>query len=107
MSSALDVTDATWQSEVLDSPIPVLVDLWAPWFGPCKMMGPTIDQLAGEMEDKLKVVKLNTQEHPEVAARYGVMSIPNFVVLKSGAVAHQMVGAMPYAAFKAAVEPHI
>ncbi|MBL6720612.1 MAG: thioredoxin [Planctomycetes bacterium] len=107
MSSALDVTDATWQSEVLDSPIPVLVDFWAPWCGPCKMMGPTIDQLAGEMEGKLKVVKLNTQEHPEVAARYGVMSIPNFVVLKSGAVAHQMVGAMPYAAFKAAVEPHI
>ena len=107
MGSALDVTDATWQSEVLDSPIPVLVDFWAPWCGPCKMMGPTIDQLAGEMEGKLKVVKLNTQEHPEVAARYGVMSIPNFVVLKSGAVAHQMVGAMPYAAFKAAVEPHI
>ena len=107
MGSALDVTGANWQSEVLDSPIPVLVDFWAPWCGPCKMMGPTIDQLAGEMEGKLKVVKLNTQEHPEVAARYGVMSIPNFVVLKSGAVAHQMVGAMPYAAFKAAVEPHI
>ncbi len=107
MSSALDVTDANWQAEVIDSTIPVLVDFWAPWCGPCKMMGPSVDQLADELDGKLKVVKLNTQDSPDVAARYGIMSIPTFLVLKKGEVAHTVSGAMPYPAFKTAIEPHI
>ena len=107
MSSPLDVTDANWQAEVIDSSTPVLVDFWAPWCGPCKMMGPSVDQLAGEFEGKLKVVKLNTQDCPDVAARYGIMSIPTFLVLKNGEVSHTISGAMPYTAFKEAVEPHV
>lgn len=106
-ASTIDVTDANWDADVLQSDMPVFVDFWAPWCGPCKMMGPTVDQLAGEFEGRLKVVKLNTQDHPDVAARYGVMSIPMFVVMKGGEVTHQMVGAKPYAAFKAEVEPHV
>lgn len=107
MSSPLDVTDANWQAEVIDSSTPVLVDFWAPWCGPCKMMGPSVDQIAGEFDGKLKVVKLNTQDCPDVAARYGIMSIPTFLVLKNGEVSHTISGAMPYPAFKEAVEPHV
>lgn len=107
MSSPLDVTDANWQAEVIDSSTPVLVDFWAPWCGPCKMMGPSVDQLAGEFDGKLKVVKLNTQDCPDVAARYGIMSIPTFLVLNNGEVSHTISGAMPYPAFKEAVEPHV
>ena len=107
MRSPLDVTDANWQAEVIDSSTPVLVDFWAPWCGPCKMMGPSVDQLAGEFDGKLKVVKLNTQDCPDVAARYGIMSIPTFLVLKNGEVYHTISGAMPYPAFKEAVEPHV
>ena len=103
MSSALDVTDSNWQSEVLDSDTPVLVDFWAPWCGPCKAMGPFVDKLAEDMGDKLKVVKLNTQDNPEVPARYGIVSIPTFIVVKGGEVQNQVMGAQPYASLKAAV----
>ena len=107
MSSALDVTDSNWQSEVLDSSTPVLVDFWAPWCGPCKAMGPFVDKLAEEMGDKLKVVKLNTQDNPDVPARYGIVSIPTFIVVKGGEVQNQVMGAQPYDSLKAAVEPHL
>ncbi|MCB9914466.1 MAG: thioredoxin [Planctomycetes bacterium] len=103
MSNAQDVTDSTWESTVLKSDLPVLVDFWADWCGPCKAMGPAVDKLAEEFAGKLKVLKLNTQDNPEVPGRYGVVSIPTFMLFKGGEVVHQMLGSMPYAAFKSEV----
>jgi thioredoxin 1 len=107
MSNALDVTDSTWESAVIQSDTPVLVDFWAPWCGPCKAMGPYVDKLAEELDGKLKVVKLNTQDNAEVPAKYGIISIPTFMVIKGGEVAAQIVGAQKYDALKGAVEPHL
>ena len=107
MSQAQDVTDSTWESAVLQSDTPVLVDFWAEWCGPCKAMGPYVDKLAEEMDGKLKVVKLNTQDNTEVPARYGITAIPTFLVIKGGEVAQQIIGQQPYDNLKAAVEPHL
>jgi len=107
MSNALDVTDSTWESAVLKSETPVLVDFWAEWCGPCRAMSPFVDQLADEYGSKLKVVKLNTQDNMEVPARYGINSIPTFLLIKDGEVTEQIRGAMPYEKLKQAVEPHL
>jgi thioredoxin 1 len=93
--SAQHVTDQDFDTEVLQSTIPVLVDFWAPWCGPCQMLGPIIDQLAGELAGTVKVVKVNVDESPQVAGRYTIMSIPTMLVIKAGAVVDQIVGAMP------------
>ena len=105
MSKAADVTDSLWDSQVLKSDIPVLVDFWAEWCGPCKAMGPYVDKLADETAGKLKVLKLNTQDNPDVPARYGINAIPTFLIIKNGQVVHQFVGSMPYDRFKAQVAP--
>ena len=107
MSNALDVTDSTWESAVLKSEVPVFVDFWAPWCGPCRTMGPYVDKLAEEYEGKLKVVKLNTQDNLEVPSRYGITSIPTFILVKDGEVQNQIVGAQRYDNLKAAVDPHV
>jgi thioredoxin 1 len=103
MSNAIDVTDSQWDATVLKSDTPVLVDFWAEWCGPCRAMSPYVDKLAEELQGKLKVVKLNTQDNMEVPARYGINSIPTFLLIKGGEVAHQIVGSMPYEKFKEAV----
>jgi thioredoxin 1 len=107
MSNAMDVTDSTWETTVLQSETPVLVDFWAEWCGPCKAMTPYVDKLAEDFPDTLKVVKINTQDNTEVPSRYGITAIPTFLVIKNGEVASQIVGAQPYDKLKAAVEEHL
>ena len=89
------VSDASFEQEVLKSSIPVLIDFWAPWCGPCKAIAPIIDEVAKDYAGKLKVVKLNVDDNPETAARYGIRSIPNLLIIKNGQVKDQIVGAVP------------
>ena len=91
----VEVTDATFTSEVEHSNIPVLLDLWADWCGPCHILAPTVDQLAKEMADRVKVGKLNIDENPDTANRFGVRSIPTLLVLKSGKEVDRLVGVQP------------
>lgn len=90
-----EFTDANFDAEVVQSSTPVLVDFWAPWCGPCKMLAPTIDALASDYAGRLKVGKLNTDEAENTAAKYGIRSIPTLLVFKNGEVVHQLVGALP------------
>jgi thioredoxin 1 len=104
MSQAAEVTDSQWESAVLESDVPVLVDFWAEWCAPCRAMGPYIDKLAQEYNGRLKVLKINTQDNTEVPARYGITAIPTYLLLKKGEVVKQMVGSQPYDALKKVVE---
>jgi len=88
----LEVNQDTFEQEVLKSEIPVLVDLWAPWCGPCRALTPTVEDIASEYDGKLKVVKLNIDESPTIAANYSVMSIPTLLIFKDGNVEGQIVG---------------
>ena len=89
------VTDANFDQEVLKSDQAVLIDFWAPWCAPCRAIAPLIDELAGEYAGRLKVVKINVDDNPETPARYGVRGIPNLLIIKSGQVKEQIVGAVP------------
>lgn len=93
----LKFTTADFQKEVLDSDIPVLVDFYADWCGPCKMMSPVLDQLSAELDGKIKIGKVNVDDDPDLAGQYKVMSIPNFVLIKNGQVVDQVIGAVPKA----------
>ena len=94
-SNTITVTDENFDKEVLQSDIPVLVDFWAEWCGPCKIVGPTIDALASDYEGKLKVAKLNVDSSPETAGRFSVRSIPTLMVFKDGAAQETAVGVRP------------
>jgi len=99
-----EVTDANFQAEVLESETPVLVDFWAPWCGPCRIIAPHLEELAAERED-LHIVKLNTDDNPQTAAQYNVMSIPTLLLFKHGQVAHQIIGALPKNRLVQEIEP--
>jgi len=99
-----EFTDASFEAEVLDSEIPVLVDFWAPWCGPCKLVAPIVDELAGVYQGKLKVGKLNTDDNQQVAMRYGIMSIPTLLIFKAGEVSAKIVGAQSKQAIAAKID---
>jgi thioredoxin 1 len=98
------VTDANFQAEVLESDTPVLVDFWAPWCGPCRVIAPHLEELAAE-KPELRIVKLNVDENPATAAQYNVMSIPTLLLFKHGQVAKQIVGALPKKRLEEEIEP--
>jgi len=93
--SAAQVTDSTFKQEVLESEAPVLVDFWAPWCGPCRMVAPVVDEISEQYDGKVKVVKVNTDENPSVASQYGIRSIPTLMIFKGGQRVDMVVGAVP------------
>jgi thioredoxin 1 len=100
----IEVTDSTFKAEVLQSEVPVLVDFWAAWCGPCRMVSPVVEELAGEYDGKLKVCKLNVDDSQSTAQEYGIMSIPTLVIFKAGKPVQRLVGAMPKAEFKKQID---
>lgn len=107
MAKPIEVTDASFAEEVEQSELPVLVDFWAPWCGPCLMLAPTVEQIAQEQEGRLKVVKLNVDENPEAATRFQVMSIPTLVLFKNGQQVERLVGAMPKSGIMSQLGKHL
>ncbi|MGI8513212.1 MAG: thioredoxin [Solirubrobacteraceae bacterium] len=105
MAGVTEVTDSNFQAEVIESDVPVLVDFWAPWCGPCRVVGPVVQQIADERGDALKVVKLNTDENPQTAASFEILSIPTLILFKGGQVAKKVIGAYPKAKLEAELEP--
>ena len=99
-----DVTDANFQSEVLDSGEPVLVDFWAPWCGPCRLVHPILEEMSGERED-VRIVSLNIDDNQQTAARFDVLSIPTLILFKDGAEAKRIIGARPKRSLEAELEP--
>ena len=95
MGAVLEVSDASFDTEVLQSATPVLIDFWAPWCGPCRAIAPVVEELAGEYAGKAKIVKMNVDDNPATPSRYGVRGIPNLIVFKGGQVHEQIVGAVP------------
>jgi len=104
MGAVQEISDSTFDTEVLQSKTPVLIDFWAPWCGPCRAIGPVIEQLAGEYSGKLKVVKMNVDDNPQTPSRYGVRGIPNLIVFKDGKVHEQIVGAVAKARLAQAID---
>jgi len=94
MANVHEVSDGTFETEVLASSTPVLIDFWAPWCAPCRAIAPVVEELAGEYAGKLKVVKMNVDDNPQTPSRYGVRGIPNLLLFKGGEVKEQIVGAV-------------
>ena len=101
------VKGENFESEVLKSDVPVLVDFWAEWCGPCRMVAPVLDELANEMDGKLRVAKLNVDENQQIAYQFQVSSIPTFILFKDGKMADRMMGAMPKATFTSFIERNL
>jgi thioredoxin len=104
VAEVIEVGDNNFQAEVIESGEPVLVDFWAPWCGPCRVVAPHLEELNNERDD-LRVVKLNVDDNPQTAAQFNVMSIPTILLFKNGQVAHQIIGALPKQRLVAEIEP--
>ena len=102
-----DVTDASFEAEVLQADVPVLVDFWAPWCGPCRVVHPILEELGAERDSDLRIVSLNVDENQQTAARYEVLSIPTLILFKDGAEAKRVVGALPKRRLEAELEPSL
>lgn len=107
MSSAAAVSDSSFEQDVLKSSVPVLVDFWAPWCGPCRMVAPIVEEIAKEFEGQIKVFKLNTDENPNVASQYGIRSIPTLMLFKNGEKVDTVVGAVPKTTLSATINKHL
>ncbi|MFB2877629.1 thioredoxin [Floridanema aerugineum] len=107
MAAAAQVTDSTFDEEVVESDVPVLVDFWAPWCGPCRMVAPVVDEIAEQYAGQVKVVKVNTDENPNVASKYGIRSIPTLMIFKGGAKVDMVVGAVPKNTLAQTLEKHL
>jgi len=105
--NAVEVNDANFQSEVAQSPLPTLVDFWAPWCGPCRMVAPIVEELAKEYSGKLKVAKINVDDSPGIASRFGIQSIPTLMVFKGGKPVERIVGAVMRQTLREAVDKHV
>src|SRR5258705_13052451 len=101
---ALKVEDATWDADVMKASELVLVDFWAVWCGPCQMVAPIVEELAQEYDGKIKVLKLNTDENPDIAGKYGIMSIPTLLFFKGGQPVEKVIGAVPKRILKEAID---
>ncbi len=107
MAEPIVVTDDTFETEVVKSPIPVLVDFWATWCMPCLMVAPILKEIAAETEGRLKVAKLDVDQNPRTATRFGIMSIPTLMLFKNGKLVERLVGAMPKQRLMEKIKPHL
>ncbi len=105
--SEVIITDENFDQEVLQSPIPVLIDFWAVWCGPCRILSPIVEEIAGEYEGKIKVGKLNVDESPEIARKYDVISIPTLILYKNGQIVSHMVGVQPKNFITAEIDKYV
>lgn len=104
---AAELNEASFQTEVIESSVPVLVDFWAVWCGPCRMLTPTIESLASEYEGKVGVAKVNVDENQQLAAKYGIMSIPTVMIFNEGKVVEQFIGVQPKGVYEDALKKYI
>ena len=107
MSARAQVTDSSFKTDVLESEVPVLVDFWAPWCGPCRMVAPVVDEIAEQYAGQIKVVKLNTDENPNTARQYGIRSIPTLMIFKGGQRVDMVVGAVPKTTLASTLEKYL